>query len=112
MFKCLFQNDVKKGKNGGGKKAKELLKKLTSLGRPEEVNQELIIEKVDQMMFKPKQTIAKFFDEYYDAKRQVWTDADPKQMQLLSGVVTADNLILFTAVNGYKVSKNKQGKFG
>ena len=71
-----------------------------------------MIEKVDQMMFKPKQTIAKFFDEHYDSKRQVWQDADPKQLQILSGVVTADNLIIFTAVNGYKVSKNKQGKFG
>lgn len=64
------------------------------------------------MRFNPKMLISKQFDSEFDKNRRVWDDADEKKMEITSAVITTDHMIIFTKVNGYRVGKNKQGKFG
>ena len=63
-------------------------------------------------MFKPKNLISRNYDEEFTGNMKVWDDADPKKLSIQSAVITKEVLLLFTDMNGYKINKNKNGKFG
>ena len=77
MFKVLFKAPGIEGKSAK-KKAKAYMKQLTTIDCRDDSGLSLEIEKVDQMQFKPRNLISKYFDEYSDRKRKVWLDTDPQ----------------------------------